>query len=63
MRVRAPVSNAHKVECIMNVKDIVSELGFIIDEVATSPNSGVEEGDVKLWVGQITHQKAIKFNR
>lgn len=48
---------------VVNVKNIVSELSFIVKHVKILTEMEVESGELKFWVGQITHGKPIKFNQ
>lgn len=48
---------------VVNVKNIVSELSFIVQRVKILTEMEVESGELKFWVGQTTHGKPIKFNQ
>lgn len=47
----------------VNVKNIVSELCFIVKSVKIIADGGVEMGEMKVWVGQSTFGRPIRFGQ
>jgi hypothetical protein len=47
---------------MLDVKHVVSELCFSMDRLKSPSDFPTKSGEVKLWVGQMTHNKTIKFS-
>lgn len=47
---------------VLNVKTVVSEIGFRLEQMNTCTGVGIAMGELKLWVGQATYGTIFRFN-